>query len=319
MAFVNPLIPYPGRKIFGRHRFRLLLQLRELVWLERTFQKADIPVIHLKGLVQEFMLTGRLPQRRVVDLDILISDRKRRRTVEALQSLGYQFIRTPQSRPITKVPPTQCHFLKHVAGEPIVVELHTWPWSRTVKLLPIFPLFVSRRIVSEFFARRETIEWQSVRFGVLNQEDLMIYLCLHFLFHHLCRGRDRLNDMVKLAATKKIDWQTVLKRTDKWKIGEFVYLPLLMVNSGSNFPVPTETLARLKPSRFREFMVRLVINPKNLIQPISRTGKFLAVVWLWLVLGKQPYRIKLINLFTLKFIRYCVNLANFPNHNKHRE
>ncbi len=85
---------------------------------------------------------------------------------------------------------------------------------------------------------------------VLSPEDLLLHLCLHACKHRLVGGFRALCDIAETVRRlgPQLDWEQVRTRAGEWRIDEFVYVPLRLVQELLEVDVPAPFMSALRSS-----------------------------------------------------------------------
>lgn len=228
------------------HKFNLLLQVRELSNINRALRREKIPVVYLKGILEQYSLTGAWPNYSPVDIDILVRPEDAVRVKQILNSLGYRLIIS--SDPGKRISEqAELTFTRRIGRFHVTVDVHTMAFVPTKNVFDVLPPALSGKIAGEFFRRRRFIHFQKQRFAILCSEDMLLHQSLNFFFHHSCRGATQLSEIATILREARIDWDAVAKRLQKWDLSIFAYFPLKLAAIIHGAPVPDNVLRVLAP------------------------------------------------------------------------
>lgn len=200
-----------------------------------------IAVIVLKGGYLGQLVYESSALRTMCDLDIMVRREDLARTTGLLTELGYAL----QYFGVEDVDYATHHHLRPMARPGgIRIEIH-WSIVRPTVLFEIDIEGLWER------ARRTTIA--EVETLVLSPEDLILHLCLHSSFSHKFRfGVRACWDILEVVQHYRdtMDWDTVVRRAQQWRIGRYVYLTLRLVRELLAADIPVAALVALEPPGF---------------------------------------------------------------------
>lgn len=137
---------------------------------------------------------------------------------------------------------------------------------------------------------RETLVWECadrIHVGgrivpVLSGEILLLYLCVHFAFHHVFDGLILLCDLFLTLRRdgNHTDWDRFFRMAHRHQCRQAAYYALSCVQALLDAPVPTFVLDRLRPpAQVRLLMPtdRLLVRDKAVPQILERFVKFLLI------------------------------------------
>ena len=103
--------------------------------------------------------------------------------------------------------------------------------------------------VDGLWARSVPAAVGDVEARVLSPEDLLLHLCLHACKHRLVGGFRALCDIAEIVRRlgPHLDWEQVRTRAGEWRIDEFVYVPLRLVQELMAADVPAPFMSALRP------------------------------------------------------------------------
>lgn len=223
------------------HKLNLLLQVRELSNINRVLRREKIAVVYLKGILEQYSLTGAWPNYLPLDIDILVRPEDAVRVKRLLNSLGYRLIISsdPGKRMSDQAELT---FGRRIGRFHVTVDVHMMAFVPTKNVFDVLPPELSGKIAGEFLRRRRFIRFQKQRVAILCPEDMLLHQSLNFFFHHSCRGAAQLSEIATILREARIDWNTVVKRLQKWGLSIFAYFPLKLSAIIHGAPVPDNVL-----------------------------------------------------------------------------
>lgn len=254
-------------------RLKQMLQLFQLIEIQRIFHEEKIPVVHLKGIIQSQYLNSTLPKLIPQDIDILIKRRNFRRVAKIFKKAGYtMFIEYPFSKITVKealIQP-QINFIKYIWGRAIVFDVHMLLFNPTKHLFNILPYRKVNLLTAEVFERAQPLIFNRTKFLLLDNEDMLLHQCLNYFFHHCCRGINQLGDINNIIDSVSIRWGEVLSRAQRWKLSRYIYYPLFLSREIFQTEVSKNVLFALKPKGLLPTLAKILfINRRTVNQPID--------------------------------------------------
>jgi Uncharacterised nucleotidyltransferase len=236
------------------HEVYLLNHLRSLtVWQQLhevlgILERAEIPVILLKGAHLAEVVYGEIALRPMRDLDLLVRKEDLLRTWQLLLDSGY----SPLS--ISDEPDyTQHHHLRPFckAGA-IPIEIH-----HTLEV-PGASFAID---VDHFWSRAQKAVIAGVKAQVLCPEDLLLHLCLHSAYNH--RFQIRLLQLCDIAVSirhydRQIDWQRLATISNEYGVSRFIFCCLLLVAETLGVEIPSSLFEALHHESSDREIVRTI-------------------------------------------------------------
>jgi Uncharacterised nucleotidyltransferase len=219
---------------------------RELADILAIFRRHDIAVIVLKGAHLGQVVYGNMALRTMGDLDLMVRRGYLSLAEHLLAELGY----VPQHDPLEQVDYAHHHHTRPL-GKPGAarIDLH-WSIAR-----PIVPFDVD---IDGIWRRALPARLAGVDALVLSHEDLILHLCLHASFDHQFRlGLRACWDILEVVRRHRsvIDWDELVRRGQRWRIGRYVYVTLRLVRELLGADIPVGTIAALEPPEFRSEVI----------------------------------------------------------------
>lgn len=108
---------------------------------------------------------------------------------------------------------------------------------------------------------------------ILKGEALLIYLCVHFAFHHVFDGLLLLCDLYLILRryAERTDWDRLIAMTDRYQCRHALYYSLFFVKSLMEAPVPNPILDSLRPNA----MIRVLMPTTRMLLRDSLTPQML--------------------------------------------
>jgi Uncharacterised nucleotidyltransferase len=230
------------------------LLYKELARVLRVLQRANIPVIVLKGAHLAALVYSQAAVRAMHDIDLLVHRSDLERTASSLRELGYfSKCRTVD----TAVWWEHNRHLPRMFKPPGPgIEIH-WAISDS-------SLF-SRITTAGLWDRSRTTSIAGVEARVLSPEDLLLHLCLHTAADAAGPFRLGLRPLCDIAATvccyqKEITWQQIQSRAIEWQADRCVYLALWLARELLAAGIPDSVLGSLRPQEFDDHWAALAMN-----------------------------------------------------------
>lgn len=221
---------------------RMLAYEQLLGQIASAFTTNKIPFFLIKGpsLSSEFYPSPEL--RPYSDLDIVIRKNRFDSAQSCLLELGLQPNRSQNVDLRLKY--FNSVVFNKTPGLPLAVDLH---WDTLTVSWTKKPFLDNDTIWSNL---RE-ISCQQSPFSVLNEHDLILFLCLHLSYHHQFGKLLSLMDLA-LALEKfsgSLEWEYIVKQTIEMNAKNAVYYVLKLADSLLDAPAPSTVLKRLKPKK----------------------------------------------------------------------
>jgi hypothetical protein len=238
-----------------------------------AFDAHRVPFVLLKGEALSKALYPQEGLRPYGDIDLLIRPETYEAAKDILAGLGFRL----------RLPTKEAEKLR-LFGE--IVFDKNGPFTVTVDLH--WDTLMTSWEPQSLFSEHET--WASVdsiRLGnqalpVLSGELLLIYLCVHFAFHHVFDGLLLLCDLflVLRRDAERIDWDRLIAMANRCHCQHALYYSLLFVKALMAGEVPSGILDRLRPpATIRALMPagRLLFRDTLVPQMLERYVKFLLI------------------------------------------
>ena len=199
-----------------------------------TFNLNCIDVIALKGVYLAEHLYQDIGLRQFSDIDLLVKPLDGNQCLELLSNLGYRQLDSKESDFIKSVRNDIVHFDPMIAGD-ISIEIHI-KLHRSDESFHINPAALWKK------AMQVTIN--KVPVYVLNDEDMLIHLCIH-LDIHFRDGRIQFTSFLDITnflteKAEQLDWNALKKRSMEFNCEKEVFLYLVIAYEFMNAPMPIE-------------------------------------------------------------------------------
>jgi len=257
------------RQAYLRNTVRNVRLYHGIAKIIRLLSEAHIPVIVLKGAHLAERVYGDPGLRSMDDMDLLIKKSDLPQSQKLLRRAGYY---TAQSR--------------------FPLDIH-WTLDFSV---PDF-----RVDMDQVWARAHSAKIGGVETLVLAPEDLLLYLCLHFAFHHLVKYSE-LRALADILETmrhygNRLDWAEVANRAKQWRVTNPVSLAFMLLMELFRAETPEVIRQALQPDK-----IDPAVKAWALEQVFLDPKEFLHLSpYFWQLWGKDSLREKSMHLFRLLF------------------
>jgi len=209
--------------------------LDEMVNIINVFKKKNIEFLFLKGLPIHLHYYDRPPMRFFSDCDLLINKFDLEKVNHIFQSMGYKHLDTSFliTQKLLKNIETELIYYKFSHNFPIYIDLHlniNFMMTQIGKLNDLYQQENVNNLSIEFIKQKRYIILNKNRFPILSEENLILYLALHF-FHHNYRGFHRLEILNKIVSkVKRKNLVNITSKIKKYSLENFVYTSFYFVN-----------------------------------------------------------------------------------------
>jgi hypothetical protein len=212
-------------------------QLQQILF---EMEKANIPVILLKGAHLGEFVYQNIALRPMADLDLMVPKDQLIDSLHLAQKLGYRL-----SQPFDlKVELLLEHHLPPlIVSQNVSLEMH---WNLVDADIPI--------IVDEegLWLRSQTVQVGKSQARVLSTEDLLLHLCVHAAyqdtFNNHLRALVDINEVI--SRNTALDWEQVRLCAIQWKAERGVFLTLYLAQELLGTQIPGEFLSEIEPEGF---------------------------------------------------------------------
>jgi hypothetical protein len=258
---------------FLDHTALTLLYDDELRVILNSFQQKGVPCIILKGVSIALEFYNPRESRPYTDLDILIKESDFDKAKKILMELGFG-ISNPEGEEIRRKYFNSVSFSKAEAHQ-IDLDLH---WETFIISWNERAFLGSHKVWENI----RWIEFSGLRLPVLQPYMLILYLALHFTFHHHFGKMLSLCDLDRVIKRwgKEIDWDKLIRQAIAAKIKKPTYYSLRLAHDLLKTEVPEEVFKALAQNKLEERLFPfqyLVFREKPLPPNIERFFKFLFI------------------------------------------
>jgi hypothetical protein len=252
---------------------RVLYHQEALRAIASAFEGQRLPFILLKGEAISKVLYPQDGLRPYGDIDLLIRREGYEAAKAILKELGFQ-IRHPTTEAERRRLFGEIEFDKE-GPISLTVDLH---WDT------LMASWEPRSIFSEpeTWASLDQLRLGNCAIPILKGEALLLYLSVHFAFHHVFDGLLLLCDLflVLKRGAEWFDWDRVIALADRCQCRHALYYALFFAKALMNAQVPSQVLDRLRPpSVIRAIMPagRLLFRDTLVPLMLERYVKFLLI------------------------------------------
>jgi hypothetical protein len=128
---------------------------------------------------------------------------------------------------------------------------------------------LARIDMKELWDRRRVLRIAGQDVGLLAVEDDIVYLSFHNVAKRFV-GLYRFVDLVRMIREHDVDWEAVVERAVRYKVGRCVWANLVIVERLSPGLVPAGVLERLEPSGWMRAILRRLFAPELITQDSRR-------------------------------------------------
>jgi signal peptidase I len=203
------------------------LYIREVTLLIKQLTKAEIDFVLLKGLPVHLYFEKKIPRRIYGDCDILVRKSDLAKTHTVLRKLGYAnpVVSFSKVHKLLKDKETEIEYRKTIHLIPINIDLHVEASFMMHQIGSLDSLY-SEELLDSFSAqllhRKQTMTVNGIRYPILDQSGLIVYLALHLLHHNL-KGYYRYEMLRMVLQRKDIKIEDIVSLIHKYNVQNFVW------------------------------------------------------------------------------------------------
>lgn len=178
-------------QIFNPESLYLLqstLYFQEIVKIKKTFEREKIDYVFLKGLLLHLYFEQQYPRRIYADCDILVNKSFFKQIDAILQKIHFKKKKEDFKRFQTFVgkDEKEVTYYKKIHGLWIYLDIHSEITFLTHQVPIPFPSLQKtvNQITERFLNKKKIVLIKRIPFPVLDQDDLIFYLLLHFFTHN---------------------------------------------------------------------------------------------------------------------------------------
>lgn len=225
------------QKRYHETAVRNLFMTGELIRLNSLFDSLGVPILAYKGPVLAATLYGKLAHREFGDLDLLLRGDDMPAARDLLMAEGYQpfchLVQRHESFHLKKN--NEYRFTRADTG--VAVDVH-WHIAPSYFHFPLKTESLMERSVS--------VEMGGAQVPTLSDEDLLLVLCHHGVFHIWERLEWIAGVAEVLRAPRELDWDLVLARAQELRCERALRIGLWLAAGLLDAPLPEEISARVE-------------------------------------------------------------------------
>ncbi|MBN1912956.1 MAG: nucleotidyltransferase family protein [Candidatus Omnitrophica bacterium] len=227
---LNKLVDKQSFPLNAGRNIILLEKARQVI---QGFDSEKLPFLALKGLYLAFSVYEDPGFRPMSDIDLLIKKGDLGKARLIFGSLGYSDV----SSLWRKDSGLDATF---VNKDKVYVDIH-WDLCQYERFKGIIDL------TDEFWDRAIDFSLGDLSVKTLSAEDHILYICLHYVLYDFLSGLKPVYDIFYLVKEKKVDWEKIISRAQKYGIKSIVYYGLKKTQEITLLELPGFVLAQLKP------------------------------------------------------------------------
>jgi len=239
------------------HNLKLWSALEETL---KTFNKANIKAIPLKGIFLAEHLHGHIGSRSSSDLDLLVRREDFPRAKKELARIGYVATRRPYSKEFIGNFLRHQGFSKpHPSHNGAYLEIH---WNFYVKRPKEFDM-------SPVWKNATSISINGFRVLTLSPNDTLLHLAINLRLHGYLSLR-LFGDLYALMAhyQEEIDWHYIIRQAEGNGQRVGLYYALYFAKELLEAEIPTRILEQIEPGWFHNKLVCSLLNPEQILHPL---------------------------------------------------
>lgn len=227
------------------------LYFQEIVKIKKAFEKKNIKYVFLKGLPLHLHYEGSHPRRIYSDCDILIQRTDFKKAEKIFKRFGYKSEAGTLSGRLEKIRAykAEISFLKVINNFLIVFDIHFEAVFVTTyggNFRAFYPQVLINSLTDDFLREKQIIKTQGENFPILSLDNLFIYLALH-IFHHNYKSSYRYEFLANVLRILNVNYEEVTNKIIKYKVQNFIYPCLILLNKHYKSDFPQFFLESIKP------------------------------------------------------------------------
>lgn len=249
------------------------IYFNEIRLIQKIFNENKINFVFIKGLINELAYFNESPKRIFADTDMLIDKRHIQEAVNIFKKLNYKRTKSDILKK-NENELTEISFFKEKNGCIIVFDLHSiinWFSPQVGILENLYTYKYLNSFSKEILKTKKFIKINKVSFPILERKRMFIYLCLH-LFHHNLKGYHRYKNLEKLCKNlDKKDIQFIKKTIQKYRLENFIYPVIVILNEFYNTKISINQIFPKKPqNKYIDFLIKKVKENYNFLNSEKR-------------------------------------------------
>ncbi len=299
--------------IFNPEQIYLLqssLYFAEIVKIKNILEENKIEHVFLKGLPLHLYFEKTHPRRLYADCDILISKLHYSKAISILKHMGFKRGGGQKSIILSKDKKTllndigEITYYKFIKGFPIFLDIHLETVFITVNTgnrKYLYPNQLIENFTDKLLREKKQVKIQNELFPILSNENLLIYLCLH-IFHHNLLGIYRYELVSKVIEKNNINYDSVLKTVNHYKLNNFIYPIMLLLIKYYGSRLPRSFMKSIKPGALNDYIIKRIFLKTGIFDNKEEKGSGKRFMKIFLLSPTPLYRRTLIfaNPFVIK-------------------
>ncbi|MFZ5799890.1 MAG: nucleotidyltransferase domain-containing protein, partial [Candidatus Omnitrophota bacterium] len=225
---------------------RNILAAEQIKEIQKNLDRGGVEFILLKGLALAVGLYNDLAARYSMDIDLLVRKTDLPKLKERLENLGYQLTSPQRAKLLEDFGCGEWVFIREGF---LPLDIH-WQLCQYERFKGII-----RFDEEEIFRRAADINLEGVRVKTLSDEDLFLYLAMHFGLVHNFSGPNWLYDLKLFLDKRKdnLDWELLDRKAGQANLRKVLQRVLVLARQA-------EPLADLKPAiRRRSYIAQALL------------------------------------------------------------
>ena len=245
---INPIIQ-ELKKGYYHSLVKNMLLYDELGQVLKSLKGMDIDVILLKGIALAETVYRNIALRPMGDMDLLIKDEELPRVKELLSNRLYQELKI--QRHSLDSANSKFTYIKKIGNHSFSLDLHLNLEGKSTALGINMDEIWRNAIESNINGEHVLL---------LSMEDTLLYACWH-TSHHLFPRLIWLCDIARIISVydESINWGTVIKRAEEWKIKSQIYYSLYLAEELVGASIPLDVLIKLKPGHLQARLFNFIM------------------------------------------------------------
>jgi len=236
---------------------------KELIQIANILSTNDINYFTFKGPTLSFNIFGDITMRQYSDIDIMIEKKDLEKAISLIKNHGYEdFLNLTQEQfSFRKNNSHEYSLINKKKG--VLLELH---WSFLDNDHPTnIDNFIN-------FSDLKKVLIVDKKLNILNNEELLIYLCIHGI-NHLFERVEWLVDIDRLIKLNNIDWSRVDKLiASSFEVKKSFYISLSYVNSLLGTAIPNKYINSYKKENL--ILKTYLLREKKLFKKLLFKSRF---------------------------------------------
>ena len=229
--------------------------------IEKISHKFGKPILLLKGAAWQKQNYGYFLNKFTGDTDLLVKNSDYQLLKNILNSFGYKSqYHDPDDGEISFCNP----------DTKLVLDIHLTAIRTSRNHIFSYPIDPkSMHKLTDIFWENSS---KTKGFYYLQNEYLLLYLCLNLFFHHAVRGAFGFAYIAHIINNQKIDWKNFWNISKQFHFDNYIYYSLGWTSRLLNIPIPS--LNSHRPFLFQRLLIKIFINRYTVVSPLSVSSAF---------------------------------------------